>query len=66
MLETTPGAELLVLTDNVSVLRDLEAFAHTTGNRVLGQEPVAEGWRVRLERVPGSRLERRRAVKTTG
>ena len=66
MREMTAGEELLVLADKVSVPRDLEAFARSTGNRFLGQEPVAGGWRVRLERVPGSRLERRRTVKTTG
>ncbi len=59
MLEMTPGEELLVLADKVSVPRDLEAFAHKTGNRFLGQEPVAGGWHVRLERVQGSMLERR-------
>lgn len=52
------GDYIRVLTDQRSVTRDLEAFAHVTGNRVveIGESEVPAGWWVVLEKAPGNRL----------
>lgn len=47
-----PGERLLVRTNKWSVVRDLEAYAHTTGHRYQGwrEDPeAAETWYVELE-----------------
>ncbi len=59
MREMEAGERLEALVDKVSVPRDLEAFARTTGNRFVGSVRTDGGWHVTLERLPGSRLGRR-------